>query len=319
MRTREAWRQKLQGRDRAFTYTPLGLRSGKLTNATRNTMTIPLLLRGQKIGDISLARKGNASLNQNEADLIAEVANQASQAIDNIRLLEEATQRANQEEILSRLAAKFSQSLDTEMLLQTAARELSQLPDVSEISVCLKRQSSEPSLNSQTGRLARNSTGSDNDAQTELRGYRFDGTRLESFSELPALEKSALESGSRLSSPPKNGDRQTTVAIPIKLRGLAIGVIGVHLKEDYGEDTVSTIELASERLASALESARLYEEARLRADREQSIAQITSAISASTSYEEILQTTIREIGNSLRDTEITIQITGETTEDPPSG
>jgi len=319
MRTREAWRQKLQGRGRAFTYTPLGLRAGKLTNTAGNTMSIPLLLRGQKIGDISLARKGNAALNQNEADLIAEVANQASQAIDNIRLLEEATQRANQEEILSRLAAKFSQSLDTDMLLETAARELSQLADVSEISVFLKRQSSEPSSTSQHGRLARNWTGPGSDTQTELRGYRFDGTRLESVSELPALEKSAFESGGRLSSPPKNGDRQSSVAIPIKLRGLVIGVIGVQLREDYSEDIVSTIELASERLASALESARLYEEARLRADREQSIAQITSAISASTGYEEILQTTIREIGNSLRDTEITIQITGETPEDQQNG
>jgi GAF domain-containing protein len=319
MRTREAWRQKLQGRGRAFTYTPLGLRAGKLTNNAGNSLTIPLLLRGQKIGNISLARKGNAGLNQNEADLIAEVANQASQAIDNIRLLEEATQRANQEEILSRLAAKFSQSLDTDTLLQTAARELSQLMDVSEASVFLKRQSSEPSHTGQPGRQSRSWTGLGGDTQTEIRGYRFDGVRLESFNELPALEKSALESGNRLSSPLKNGDRQTTVAIPIKLRGLAIGVIGAQIKEDYSEDTISTIELASERLASALESARLYEEARLRADREQSIAQITSAISASTSYEEILQTTIREIGNSLRDTEISIQITGETPQDQQDG
>ncbi len=319
MRTREAWRQKLQGRGRAFTYTPLGLRAGKLTNNAGNSLTIPLLLRGQKIGNISLARKGNASLNQNEADLIAEVANQASQAIDNIRLLEEATQRANQEEILSRLAAKFSQSLDTDTLLQTAARELLQLTDVSETSVYLKRQATEPSLSSQHGSSARNWTGLGSERQTELRGYRFDGTRLEPLTELPTLEKSALESGSRLSLPPQNGNRQTAVAIPIKLRGLAIGVLGVLLKEDYSEDTISTIELASERLASALESARLYEEARLRADREQSIAQITSAISASTSYEEILQTTIREIGNSLRDTEISIQITGEAPEDQQDG
>ncbi len=78
------------------------------------------------------------------------MANQASQAIDNIRLLEEATQRANQEEIIGRLAGKFSQSLDTDTLLQTAARELAQLADVSEVSVFLKRQSAEPSLNATT-------------------------------------------------------------------------------------------------------------------------------------------------------------------------
>jgi GAF domain-containing protein len=98
----------------------------------------------------------------------------------------------------------------------------------------------------------------------------------------------------------------------VKLRGQAIGVINIKLKESYGENTISTIELVSERLAAALESARLYEEARLRADREQSIAQVTSAISASTNYEEILQTTIREIGSTIRDAEISIQITGDT-------
>jgi GAF domain-containing protein len=319
MRTREAWRQKLQGKGRAFTYTPLGMRLGKLPKSATNNLTVPLLLRGQKIGDIVIARKGNAILNKNEADLIAEVANQASQAIDNIRLLEEATQRANQEETLSRIAAKFSQSLDTDMLLQTAAMELGQLADVSEVSVFLRRQTVEPSTNGSRGRLTRSWTGLTGDAQSSLKGYRFDGAHLGPKAELADLEQMVLDQGIKLSSPPKNGDRQTTVVTPVVLRGLAIGGISVKLKEDFSEDTLSTIELASERLASSLESARLYEEARLRADQEQSIAHITSAISASTSYEEILQTTIREIGNTLQDTEITIQITGEPTEDQQNG
>jgi GAF domain-containing protein len=319
MRSREAWRQKLEGRGRAFTYTPLGLRAGKLSNSATNALTTPLLLHGQKIGDISIARKGNAALNKYEADLIAEVANQASQAIDNIRLLEEATQRANQEEILSRLAGKFSQSLDTDTLLQTAARELGQLADVAEVSIFLTRQTTESPLYGSRGRLTNTWTELAGDMKTGVRGYRFDGTHLEPATELPDVIKAALERGSKLSSPARNGDRQTTIAIPITLRGQAIGVISIKLKEDFSEDTVTTIELASERLASSLESARLYEEARLRADREQSIAHITSAIGASTSYEEILQTTIREIGNTLRDTEITIQITGETSEDQQNG
>jgi GAF domain-containing protein len=196
---------------------------------------------------------------------------------------------------------------------------LAQLPDISVVTVFLRRQTSEPSLKAQHGRSTRDWTSLSGDAQTSLRGYRFDGARLEAVTDLPELEKSVLERGNRLSSPVKNRDRQTTVAIPIKLRGQAIGVISARLKEDFGEETVSTIELAGERLSSALESARLYEEARLRADREQSIAQITSAISASTSYEEILQTTIREIGNTLRDTEVSIQITGEAGQEQQDG
>src|SRR6266496_824044 len=143
IRTREAWRQKLHGRARAFTYTPLGLRAEKSTSPAENTVTIPLTLRGQKIGNISIARKGDAAINRSDEELIAEVANQAGLAIDNIRLLEEATQRAKQEQIVGKLAGRFSQSLDIDTLLQTAARELAQLPDVSEVSVFVGKQSSE--------------------------------------------------------------------------------------------------------------------------------------------------------------------------------
>ena len=67
--------------------------------------------------------------------LLDEVAGQVGLAVDNIRLLEEATQRAQQEQAVGKLATHFSQSLDLDTLLQTAARELGQLPDVSEVSV----------------------------------------------------------------------------------------------------------------------------------------------------------------------------------------
>ena len=59
-------------------------------------------------------------------------------------------------------------------------------------------------------------------------------------------------------------------------------------------------------------------EARLRADREQAISQIATAISSSSGYEEILQTTVREIGMSLRDTEVSIQILDQTKENKQS-
>ena len=105
--------------------------------------------------------------------------------------------------------------------------------------------------------------------------------------------------------------REHKVAVPIKLRGQTIGVIHLKLKDGYDRSTISIVELVTERLAAAMESARLYEEARLRADREQSIARVTTAISASNEYEQILQTTVREIGSILGDTEVAIQILEE--------
>ena len=149
------------------------------------------------------------------------------------------------------------------------------------------------------------------------KGYRFDNIRIQAISELPELGKQALTTGTIIRSNGSNqkSENQNTVAIPIKLRGQTIGVVTVKLKDDYNTSTISTIESAADRLALAMESARLYEEARLRADREQSISRITTAISTPTEYEEILQTTVREIGMMLDHTEVAIQIVGDPSND----
>jgi GAF domain-containing protein/HAMP domain-containing protein len=144
-------------------------------------------------------------------------------------------------------------------------------------------------------------------------GYRFDNVRMERVTKLPELAGDAIQSGKIVNSNGKYSgtEKERSVAIPIKLRGQTIGVVSLKLKEGYDQNTISIIESAAERLASAMESARLYEEARLRADREQSISRVTTAISASTGYEQILQTTVREIGSILGDTEVAIQILDE--------
>ena len=155
VRTRDAWSQKLREKNRVFTYTPLGLRAVKLDPTQGQTLTVPLMLRGQKIGNISVARRGDSGMTRRDEELIAEVASQAGLAIDNIRLLEEATQRANQEQIVGQLASRFSQSLDTDTLLQTAVRELAQLSDVTEVSIFVGKQSGD----SQTNRNGKRTTG----------------------------------------------------------------------------------------------------------------------------------------------------------------
>lgn len=134
-RTREAWSQELKKKGRVFTYTPLGLRAEKIPLKDENVINIAITLRGHNIGNISISRKEDAVWNKSDEDFILEVANQIGLAVDNIRLLENATQRAKQEQIVGRLATRFGQSLDIDSLLQTAARELGQLPEVEEATV----------------------------------------------------------------------------------------------------------------------------------------------------------------------------------------
>jgi GAF domain-containing protein len=140
LRTREAWGQKLREKSRVFTYTPLGLRAERLPQNEDEAISAPIILRGQKIGNISIARKGEAAWSRLDKELLEEVAGQVGLAVDNIRLIEDATDRAKQEQTIGKLASRFSQSLDLDTLLQTAARELGQLPDVSEVSVFIDQE-----------------------------------------------------------------------------------------------------------------------------------------------------------------------------------
>ena len=138
-------------------------------------------------------------------------------------------------------------------------------------------------------------------------GYRFDNIRIQPISETPVLGAKAVQTGSMVKE--GNGTESGVVALPIKIRGHAIGAVTVKLKEGYNASTVNTIEQAIERLAGSLESARLFEEARSRADREQAISQVTTNISSATDFDSILRTTVEEVGKSLGDAEVSIQIT----------
>jgi len=136
IRMKDAWSKKLQDQKHAFTYTPLGVRADvSVSQANEGDLKTSIILRGQEIGSLALARKDNLNWNKTDEELIREVAYQVGLAVDNLRLLEDAQQRARQEQTIGELATRFSQSLDIDGLLQTAARELGQLPDVSEASV----------------------------------------------------------------------------------------------------------------------------------------------------------------------------------------
>jgi len=141
-------------------------------------------------------------------------------------------------------------------------------------------------------------------------GYRFDNVRIQAIDSIPELGVKAMQSGQMIV---QNGigdgqSEHVQAAIPVKLRGQPIGVVTVKLKESYNSNTINTIGQAVERLASSLESARLFEEARSRADREQAIAQVTSAISSASDFDAILRTAVEEIGKNLGESEVSIQL-----------
>jgi GAF domain-containing protein/HAMP domain-containing protein len=138
------WRERVRNVKNAYRYTSSGLtpvthlESKKSSDVVgTNHLNIPITLRGQRIGTISLHRKGDSAWSESDRSLAIEVSDQVGLALENARLLDDAQRHATQEQSLSDLSVRLSRSLDPGILLQTTIRELHQLPNISEISTYL--------------------------------------------------------------------------------------------------------------------------------------------------------------------------------------
>ncbi|MCI0518937.1 MAG: GAF domain-containing protein [Chloroflexi bacterium] len=89
-------------------------------------LTAPVMLRGQRIGEIELQRdKKLPPWSPEEINIVAATLNQVALALDNARLLEEARQRAQNEQLIGEIAARAQSSLDLETVMKTAVTEIS--------------------------------------------------------------------------------------------------------------------------------------------------------------------------------------------------
>ncbi len=136
-----------------------------------------------------------------------------------------------------------------------------------------------------------------------LAGYRFDSLRLEPIRELPKEAKIALEKGIKVMGQ-ASGDAaegSSSAAIPIRLRGETIGVINVRFQRQHSPESIlAMIEQISERLATAVENARLLEETRQRAERDALISETTSRLRSTLDLESVLRLAAQELQRAFR-------------------
>lgn len=99
-----------------------------------NIQEIPITLRDQKLGAISLSID-QETLSEDQRKLIESLTNATAQALENVRLFQDSQKRALQEQQLNNLTMKFSSALNVNEIIRTAAREFGGLPAVSEVTV----------------------------------------------------------------------------------------------------------------------------------------------------------------------------------------
>ena len=109
----------------------------------------------------------------------------------------------------------------------------------------------------------------------------------------------------------------STMTIPLILRGTQIGTLKLNPTDPnraWTDDEIAMAQATAERTAFALENARLLQEAQRRAAKERAIGQITAKIGGLVNIDNILQTSIQELGNTLPHADIAIQLSPENLE-----
>ena len=139
-----------------------------------------------------------------------------------------------------------------------------------------------------------------------ITGIRHTGARTEIvYAEKEKEEKD----NSILASSASNINEDGLVSLPIKLRGVEIGVLDVRTDDAHSldRDEMDIINAIIERAAIAMENARLLQESQRQTAKEQKIGEVTAKIGASINIRNVLQIAVEELGRALPGSDVVIQ------------
>lgn len=125
--------------------------------------------------------------------------------------------------------------------------------------------------------------------------YHFDGVTVQELKQDPRAQPNSI-------------------SIPILLRGTQIGTLKLSTLEPdriWDDHEIAMAQATAERTALAIETARLLQDAQKRASKERVIGQISARIGSLVNIENIVQTTIEELGATLAGTDVVVQFTPE--------
>jgi GAF domain-containing protein len=128
----------------------------------------------------------------------------------------------------------------------------------------------------------------------QTRGYHYDGIKSEPLKD---AKHSVSESH--------------PLSVPVQLRGRTIGSFRLNPADPsraWTDDELVLVQATAERVALALEGARLLAEAQKRANREAFLSNVATKLSASFQLDSILRDTVQELGQTLKNSTVTFQL-----------
>lgn len=260
------------------------------TDYVHGWMGIPLVVRGETIGFITLDSRKKAAFDQENANLAQAFAYQAAVAIQNATLYMEAIQAAERRSILHRLSQDINLSTsDPEQTYQTIYSAVRELMACDAFLIALR----------------------DELLDEHNIGYIFEGERRYESVRLKAgqgITGKVIQSGQsllindyslvddkktiRLGS---NKKVHSILAVPLRLGNQVIGVLSTqsYHRNAYGDEERVLLEMLANHATIALENSRLFQETQKRLADLESLVQASKALNQTLELEPLLQDIIK--------------------------
>jgi GAF domain-containing protein len=110
-------------------------------NDLRQEISVPVILRGETIGTLSVQVPKAERVSRDQMDLIKAVAERVALSAENARLFEETTSRATRERIVSDITNKIRSTNDPQEMMQTAMAELQRVLGATRIEITPQKKS----------------------------------------------------------------------------------------------------------------------------------------------------------------------------------
>ena len=265
---------------------------------TLSEMALPLISRGEVLGALTIQSEAEAAFSEDDITALQTLADQIANAIENASLFEQTQERAEELAVLNEMARAFTQTLDVDTVIQDVYRFTNQLMDASNFYLALYHPERD---------------------EVHFRLFYINGER-----DYPEIPRRRAENGitewiirnkehlllsehadtwlAEHNIEIRGEKAESWLGVPMLRGGQAIGVIAVQnytTPRFFGEHQLDLLTAVANQAAIAIENARLFQQTRLRAQREQVLREITSKVHSSADADSILRTAVREVSTAL--------------------
>ncbi len=273
----------------------------------------PIEVRGEIVGQLNLLAERPGIWTEDDRVILNAVAEEVSNALEQMRLYEDAQRKATQLQTAAEVARDATGLLDIRTLLRRTVNLIRDRFGYEHVSVFLIDPEG-------TYAEVSEATGEAGEAMKSTRHRLAVGSQ--------SIIGQVTETGEHYLANDVQADpfyrphellpqTRSELGIALKVGQRVIGALDVqhHQVNAFGEDDLSVLQILADQLAVAIQNARLFEETLARAQREQTVLELTSEVRAQGDMEGMLRSAVTEMRRAFGASRGRIRLFNQSVED----